>query len=147
MRPVLKITRQFDTDHPEREMNRLINGLYDYAGQVAQAGEVRPEMAGIVRTGTTSVGFDVLLRVSPANESTVVVVQLPQPRTEDGGRVCRVARTTAGGEVLIQAVGGATLNGGTRLFMYNAPGLAEVRFDGQNYWTTYYGALSWAEAF
>lgn len=127
-------------------MNRLVNGLYDFSGQVSRFGEVRPDMGGIIRTGTTSAAFDVLIRVSPANETTVVAVQLPQAKTEDGGRVCRIVRTTEGGEIVLQPVGDALLNGASRLFMYNYPGLVEIRFDGQNYWTSYGGALSWAEA-
>lgn len=147
MRPVLKITRQFDTLHMEREMNRLVNGLYDFAGQVAGVCDVQPTVDAPVRTGTTAASYDTMLRVSPATDSTTVTVQLPQPVTTDGGKICRIVRTTTGGNIIIQTVGSALLNGVTRLFMFDDPGMIEVRFDGANFWTTSYGALSWSEAF
>ena len=129
----------------EREMNRLINGLYDNAAQVASLCDVAPSFAQVVRGGIVGAAFDAMIRVSPATDSTIVTVQLPQADVTQGGRAVYVSRTGAFGEVIIAAVGNSLLNGASRLFMFKERGLAEIRFDGQNYYTSYHGALSWGE--
>lgn len=147
MRPVLKITRQFNTDPDkiEGDMNRLINGLYDYAEQIAAIGAVKPEVPQkIVRTGTCAASYDVMTRVQPAADTTVTV-QMPQPATPDGGRVLRVVRLGYDGDIVLSPLGGALINGRSSMHMYSVPGLAEIYFDGVNFHTSYQGAMGWGE--
>ncbi len=147
MRPVLKIPRRFDTapDKIEGDMNRMVNALYDYAGELATLGAVKPEVPSkIIRSGTCAASYDVMLRVQPAVD-TVVTVQMPQPETTDGGRVLRVARLGYDGDVVLSPLGRSLINDRSSLHMYSVPGLAEVYFDGVNFYTSYQGAMGWGE--
>jgi len=147
VRPVLKIMREFDPS-PERiksDFDRLLNGLFAYADSLAVLGEVKPEVPSrIVRTGVCAASYDVLLRVSPVPDA-VVTVQFPQPKTTDGGRILRVARLGYDGYVVLSPLGSSLINGRSQLNMFSTPGMAEIRFDGTDFYSSYQGAVAWGE--
>lgn len=147
MRPTLKIPYELDTSSGtlQRELDRLVTGLYDYAESVRQLNDVKPEITrSIVRSGTCAAAYDTLLRVQPFDDTTVTV-QLPRPNTKEGGLTLRVARLNYAGAIVLTPIGDALINEAPQLVMYATPGLIEVLFDGQNFYSDYQGAFAWGE--
>lgn len=147
LRPVMDIPAELHLHEPdmvEREANRLVDGLLRFGDDVADLCEVRPLFPLSARTGVVAASYDAALKVSPALDTTTVTVQLPQARPEDGGRIARIIRLTPGGEIVIRALGSATINGASAIKMYISPGMAEIRCDGVNFYTSYAGA-AWDE--
>lgn len=146
--PVIDIPAKLDIETErarQKNLDRLTDGVIRFASDVGRTYSPRPDATAPVTTGTTSAAYDVITRVAPAQSDTVVTVQLPQPQTADGGRPLIVARTNYNGAIILKPLGGATLNGLSRLMMFGTPGIARIMFDGQNFYTDYQGALAWDE--
>jgi hypothetical protein len=143
----MDIPAELHLDDPERigsEADRLVDGLLRYGDEVSDLCEVHPLFPVPLRTGVVGASYDVAVRLAPALDDTVMTVQLPQARAEDGGRVARIVRVNAVGTIVIRALGRALINGYGAIKMHVSPGMAEIRCDGVNFYTSYAGA-AWDE--
>lgn len=147
LRPVMDIPAELhlhEPDKAENEANRLVDALLRFGDEVADLCEVRPLFPALARTGVVAASYDAAVLVSPALDTTTITVQLPAARPQDGGRVARIIRLTLGGEIVIRALEPARINGSPAIKMYISPGMAEIRCDGVNFFTSYAGA-AWDE--
>lgn len=125
--------RRFSSPPTAQELERLVEELVSALDRFGRGGPRRFDLPlGMVRTGSTALGFGRAVRIDTSGGDTVRAV-LPIPDSRFGGLTAGLVRMSSSGTITVVPAEDATIDGSTTLTLPTDLGVYEFLFDGRHW--------------